>query len=194
MPSRVIIMAFFCLLLISSVHAQDPNAVREVILEHYARYPKMELQDLYKFLYQAAMGNEHLMNDTVGIRQYLSREMKSIKASAAEPLIERLSDDSSIVRLNLRPFKAMGGDERVLIEAMLRTAANFKKDPNALHIYWSAAETLAAEGAIPPTADSLRTFFAEQEAKGFPVFHHSDIFVAAYHPAYRLLMRAYLPR
>ncbi len=194
MPSRVIIMAFCCLLLISSVHAQDPNAMREVILEHYARYPKMELQDLYKFLYQAAMGNEHLMNDTVGIRQYLSREMKSIKASASEPLIERLSADSSIVRLNLRPFKANGGDERVMIEAMLRTAANFKKDPNALRVYWSVAEALAAEGAIPSTADSLRTFFAEQEAKGFPVFHHSDVFEAAYHPAYRLLMRAYLPR
>lgn len=194
MRVRTTLLVFGCLMFASPLFAQEAPLMREVILEHYDRYPAMEPQDLYKFLYQAAMGNEHLMNDTVSIRQYLAREMSSVAASTSEPLIERLTPDSSLVRLNLRPFKANGGDQRILIEAMLRTAANFKKDPRLLHSFWVVAEALATEGAIPHTADSLRAYFKKMETKGFPVVHHSAAFEKAYHPAYRLLMRAYLPR
>jgi hypothetical protein len=183
-----------CLFLILSLEAQamqgDSAAIRPIVLDHFHRYPKMEIQDLYKFVFHAAMGNEHLMNDSAGLRAYLDRELREISADSTEPTFDLLTPDSALVRLHLRPFKARNGDPALLIEAMITTASIFQKSTNRFRTYWSAVMALAEEKIIPFSTDSLSRYFKQKEAQGFPAVHHSNAFESEYKPAYRLILRS----
>lgn len=174
----------------ASAMPSDSAAIRPILLDHVHRYPKLEVQDLYKFVYHAAMGNEHLMTDTVGIRAYLDLELASIDTDSIQPRYEPLTPDSSLVRLNLRPFKASGGDPAKLFQAMLATASQFQQSRGRLRSYWSALEALAQEHLIPFPPNEFDSFFCKMEQAKFPAVHHSPSFERRYKPAYRLVLRS----
>jgi hypothetical protein len=48
-----------------------------VLRAHLARYPELEVQDLYKLLYQAARGSEHAAPDPEAVRLHLTGELSS---------------------------------------------------------------------------------------------------------------------
>jgi len=157
------------------------------------RYPAIQIQDLYKLLYQAALGNEHLMTDSAMVHDYLIRELESIQASSVEPLLEEISPDGEVVRLNLRPFKAREGDHRALFQAMMQTTRAFQKSPERLEHNWRDLEQMAKSGAIAFDAATMQSFFREMREKGFPAVHHSAVYAEKYAPAYRVILKKYLP-
>jgi len=186
MFKRKIISLFAALFVVSCVKKQS-----EVIDAQLQRYPAMQIQDLYKLVYQAALGNEHLMADSAMVHDYLIRELESIQAASVEPLLEEISPDGEVVRLNLRPFKARQGDHRELFQAMMQTARAFQKSPERLEQYWRDLEQMAKSGAIAFDAAAMQSFFREMRAKGFPAVHHSTVYEERYKPAYRVIFRKF---
>jgi hypothetical protein len=126
----------FVATLLSLGCANEPISFHKIIVAQLQRYPAMQIEDLYKLVFQAAMGNEHLMADSAMVHNYLIKELESIQASTDEPLWEEISPDGQVVRLNLRPFKARQGDHRVLFQAMTQSARTFQKSPERLAQYW----------------------------------------------------------
>ena len=157
------------------------------------RYPDMEADDIYKLVHQAAMGNGHLFTDTASVRLYLLNEFDEVLPDTTEPLIEPLSPDGRVVRMNLRPFKARGGDPEQLFEAMLRSSERFKQDPAALENWWTEIMGESEYGTIPSDRTTLQQLFDRMKADGFPPQHHSETYEAAYRPAYRVLLRGLVP-
>ncbi len=192
MTRRFLLLAIPVLGLTSATFAKEPISIRRVILEQMRMYPDMEVQDLYKFCYQAAMGNEHIMFDTAAARQYLLSEMESVKPDRREPLIEPLTNDSSVVRVNLRPYKAQNGSVDALLTAMARTAATFRKSTEVLRTFWGDVMSLAGERQIHFVPSKLQEYFAAQEQAGFPAVDHSEHYLTKYKPAYRVILRRYL--
>ena len=47
---------------------------RLMLLEHYHKYPKLQIQDIFKFIYQSSFGCEHLVTDLVGATEYIKKE------------------------------------------------------------------------------------------------------------------------
>jgi hypothetical protein len=160
-----------------------------VLKEHLKRYPDMEAEDIYKLVHQAAMGNGHLFTDTAGVKLYLLSELDEVKADTTEPLIEPVSPDGRIVRLNLRPFKARGGDADQLFAAMLRSAEQFQEDPDRLARWWTEIMDESDYATIPADRSTLQQLFDGMKAKGFPPRHHSETYESMYQPAYRILLR-----
>lgn len=173
--------------------ANKKAALSKVVQEQLRRYPAMQIEDLYKLVFQAALGNEHLLTDSAMVHNYLIRELESIQASSAEPLLEEISPDGQVVRLNLRPFKAQLGDHHVLFQAMLQTARNFQKSPERLEQYWRDLEQMAKSGIIAFEATAMQSFFHEMREKGFPAVHHSTDYDEKYAPAYRVILKKYSP-
>jgi hypothetical protein len=174
--------------------ANEQSAFRAVITAQLQRYPAMQIEDLYKLVYQATLGNEHLMTDSVMVHNYLIQELESVQADSNEPLLEEISPDGTVVRLNLRPFKARNGDHRVLFQAMMQTARMFQKSPERLDRYWGDLEQMAAAGAIPFDATAAQSFFREMREKEYPAVHHSDAYAEKYSPAYRVVLKKYVPQ
>jgi hypothetical protein len=173
--------------------ANEPSAFRATINTQLQRHPAMQIQDLYKLVYQAALGNEHLMTDSAMVHNYLIRELESVQADSNEPLLEAISFDGAAVRLNLRPFKARQGDHRALFQAMMQTARNFQKSPGRLARYLSRLEQMADSGDIPFEATAVQSVFREMREKGYPAVHHSAAYKERYAPAYRVILKKYAP-
>lgn len=159
-----------------------------IALSQCSRFPAMQARDLYKLVYHGAMGNEHLMTDTIGIFRYLQQELESVEASDDEPLVEPVRPDSQLVRLNLRPFKARGGDPKRLFAAMLSTSTQFRKSEDDFGKWWSDVEKLAAEKRVPVGLRELRELFTSMHEKHFPAVHHSEEYRDRYRPAYRVIL------
>ena len=157
-----------------------------------ARYPKLEVQDLYKLIYQGIFGSEHAVIDASQARVWLEREVEVLAEGPEEPVIVPISPDGRIARVNLRPYVAGGGNLEALLEAFLRTAREHKGTAEQLRQYWGVAEQMAEETAIGIAVNALKRFFEEMEAQGFPAAHHSEAYRRAYRPAYRVVARKYI--
>lgn len=171
----------------------EPSGFGRVVLEHWARYPQMQQQDLYKLAFQAALGNEHLMSDTAMVRRYLLEELESVRPSNDEPLCEEINVEGTLVRVNLRRFKAEGLDPEVLLGAMVRTGSTFIPSEQLLETFLGEIRHLSLEERIPVTLGELLPYLEQQRAAGFPPVHHSAEYAQQYHPAYRVVLAAYLP-
>ncbi len=159
----------------------------EVLAEQLARYPAMQAEDVYKLAHQATFGPAHLIVDAAAARGYLLSELAGVAADSSEPLVETLSVEPPLVRVNLRPFKARGADPEALVAALVRTASDVAGDPAALRARLEVAvEVLGARGKAAE-AGRLKTLAAELEAQGFPAVHHSRVYSEAYRPAYRVV-------
>jgi hypothetical protein len=174
--------------------ANERSAFRAVITAQLQRHPAMQIQDLYKLVYQATLGNEHMMTDSAMVHDHLIQELKSVQADSAEPLLEEFSPDGEVVRLNLRPFKARHGDHHALFQAMMQTARNFQKSPGRLARYLAQLEQMAASRDIPFNAAAVKSFFREMREKGYPAVHHSAAYKEQYAPAYRVILRMHVPQ
>ena len=62
---------------------------QQLLIEHYQTYPKLQAEDIFKYVYQSAFGCEHLVSDPASALNYIKEEYASVSPTAA-PLIERL--------------------------------------------------------------------------------------------------------
>lgn len=184
---QLIIMYIILTAGITCGYSQLHWTCRNAVLEELKKYPALEIQDIYKLVYQAAMGNEHMMVDTAMVKKYLDEELHSIEASSTEPLLEYLTTDSTIARLNLRPFKALKGNPILLFNLMKATSVSIKPSKEILRLLWQDIEILSDEQKIPFRNETLHQYFKEMENRNFPPVHHSKTVRETYRPAYRII-------
>jgi hypothetical protein len=170
--------------------------MRQVLEVHIARYPEMQVEDLYKLLHQAAMGSEHAIPSREAAEQWLNREVEALADPPAqlgdEPLIEPISPAGRLVRVNLRPYLREGRDMDLLLDAFVRTAEQYSGNTVTLDRYCRSAVDLAREGALPFSPYELQVRFAELKRQGYPAAHHSEAYREAYGPSYRVVVREFL--
>lgn len=154
----------------------------EIVRHHFIEYPNMQLQDLYKLLYQGVMGSGHAVSSFAAAEKWLSDELLSMGTGfSGEAIVERLS--SSIVRVNLRPYAASGGDAACLLEGFVRTAREFSGSTDQLSRAWKSVAEIQHHFSLL----EMESYFTEMEKSGFPVVHHSEIYFKLYRPAYRVV-------
>jgi len=164
-----------------------PAALARLIDDHLARYPAMEPADVYKLLYQGVLGPEHLIASPEAFAAQLRAEYDAQSPGEAEPLWEPVRPDGALGRVNLRPFRAGGGDVERLIAACLETAGRAWGRPAELQGACAAFVELcrARRWAMFPL-DSVLALSERLAAEGYPPIHHSTTYRQAYRPAYRL--------
>jgi len=145
-----------------------------IALRHLARYPAMQLEDVYKLAHQACLGGEHAVPDRAQAESWLERELVQVGDGPQDPTIDPISADGRIVRVHLRPFLAAGGDATDLLDAFVRTANEFRGSAERLRSSWATVEALAVDGSLP---------FSRADAEAF-----------GHRPAYRVVARAFLPQ
>jgi len=47
---------------------KEEDTYRQILAAHVKRYPRLGIQDLYKLVYQGAMGSEHASSDPAQMR------------------------------------------------------------------------------------------------------------------------------
>ncbi|MCH8274865.1 MAG: hypothetical protein IH851_08745 [Armatimonadetes bacterium] len=149
----------------------------------------VRIEDAYKWLFHAARGGEHAIADPQGPKDWLDREWAALsKRVEDEPLIAALRPDGRIVRINLRPYKAQGGDKAALLDAFIRSAREFRDDASSFELLWKLlGERLKKASAGPLTAAEWERLDDSTRNEGFPAIHHSEEYERVHRPGYRVL-------
>lgn len=173
------------------------SSFRSILIAHAARYPAWQPPDVYKLCHQAALGSEHAVTGREQARARLERELAALNPKPPgmpfEPLIDPISADGGIVRVHLRPLTRLGLPPDALLDAFLRTAAEFQGSMGTLQEYLQDAARLKSEGILDFSVRQLTGFFMEMARHNFPAAHHSAEYARAYLPAYRVVARTFLP-
>ncbi len=171
---------------------EECRALQRILAAQVARYPRMEIQDLYKLVHQAALGCEHAVQNEQQARDWLEREVSTLADGPLESVIDPISPNAHIVRVNLRPYLAQGYDLGVLLEAFIKTANRYHGSLRELQRYGMYAEQLSRMGVLSFTPEDVRDFISARMVEDFPAVHHSAVYTEAYHPAYRVIAVAYI--
>lgn len=178
----------------------EQEAWRGLMAEHLTRYEALGIGDLYKTLHQAALGGGHMVSDSAAAGRALAREMAALGEGPDEPLVDTLGAGGSFARIHLRPFRDRGGSEARLLAAFLGSAergrggsagAETPAAGTADSAAWVCAletfRSMVREGSLPWPRVEVDDYLDRREEEGFPVVHHSDDFVRAHAPAYRVV-------
>lgn len=165
---------------------------RRIIEDQCRRYPRLQLVDLYKLLYQASVGSEHAVSNEEAVRTWLERELATMGPGPSEPLVDPISPSGEIVRVHLRPYVEAGRDSEELLEAFLRTAREVQGSTDLLQQLGDVAVDMARMDLLPPELGSIGELLQRMERDGFPAAHHSSTFRRLYRPAYRVVACRFL--
>ena len=161
--------------------------VGQLLSAHLARYPAMQLDDIYKLLHQAALGPGHAVDNPAAARKRLDEEIAALGKAPAEPLQDIISPDGRLGRVHLRSYLAAGGSPDALHRAFLETANSYPASPDKLARFCGCLGDLAEAGGIPFAREEVLAYFEKIARDGYPVVHHSTAFRQAYRPAYRVI-------
>lgn len=177
----------------TSLKPIQPESFRSILLDHNHRYPRWQIQDVYKLIHQAAKGSEHALKDVPTAQKMMERELAIMEAGLNEPVQDPLRSDLRILRIHLRPYLARGGDLQKLVEAFVATANLFKSSPDDFMVYWALAHQMAQDGMLPFNPRKLDDWFDRMSKEDFPASDHSNVFEDLYRPAYRVISSEFLP-
>ena len=171
------------------------DSVALLIRQHVQRYPAMRVQDVYKLLFQGEFGVGHLLGDEHHVQMYLEDELAHLEPAAqGEELVESVSPDGGMVRVNLRPFMQRGLSPDSLVRAMMISAAGTAQDTARFVARWDVFLDLTGRGMFPFGKSELQEWSARVRERPLPVVHHSAEYTESYRPAYRVCRREVFER
>jgi hypothetical protein len=181
---------YFAFVIFDGCSGSSDAGLREFIQTYLKNHPKAEVQDIYKLMYQGVFGVGHLIKSEREAMDYLAQEMASMSTLEGEPLTEPCIPDGSMLRVNLRPFKAAGMDSKALLGAMMETAGKNKGTAAQFAALWSRVGGLIDDGAFKELdIDEYDALTNDLEEQNWPAVHHSESYSAAYKPAYRVISK-----
>ena len=163
------------------------SKVAELVAFHKRTRPEMRARDAYKLLFQGVYGVGHLMGP--GVWDYLQREAKSldIKDQPGEALMESVSVDGLVVRVNLRPYIAKNYPLIQLMEAM--KDSEIKGKPSDFLEQWDTFAELVWSGQLDFDQAEVDTVNKSLNRDKPQPMHHTQQYRDAYHPAYRVVLK-----
>jgi hypothetical protein len=164
-----------------------------LIDSHLKRYPDLQIEDLYKLVYQATLGNSHAISDSAEVRDWLKRDMADPSQNVNEPMIDTLGSCGRFARIHLYAYRLSGRQPEKIIQTFINTSVRFPADSDAFFCAVEVVRKMSAEGKLPWKDSITIQFLSEQAVKKYPAIHHSEKFISKYHPHYRIIAVELIP-
>jgi len=166
---------------------ETKDCTRNLLIEHYKKYPDMQIQDIFKFLFQSSFGCEHLIADPSATTDYIRREAAECHPHIGE-FIEPL--DGEYCRVHLDYLKK-GLSAETFGKLFFLSAKSNINGKAILEEKLSVLTELITEGLLPFCKEKADEEIKKWHELGYPACHHSEQFRNAYHPAYRVIRKEY---
>ena len=164
------------------------RTTRELLIKHYQTYPKLQISDIFKFLYQSSFGCEHLITERSSVIERIKQEYSSLDCSNSA-YTDKLDGEYS--RVHLSCLKD-GLAPETLGKLFVFSAKAESDTCDMLLKRLTSARELISEGELPLSAEEFDNELELWRKSGFPALHHSDIFRSEYRPAYRVIADRYV--
>lgn len=164
--------------------------LKSLIDFHKKAHPSIRVQDVYKLLYQGAMGPHHLVEDQNAAHLFLQHEFADLELPRdCEELMEPVSIDGSVIRINLRVFRRMTRDEAPLFSCMLASAKKMVPDEKLLRSLWDEFKQMNARDLLNFAHQEIVRLDDQLASKGLKAIRHSEEYRLREKPAYRVVLR-----
>ena len=160
---------------------------REAILSHCKEYSELEIQDVFKFIFQSACGCEHMASDYKRALEYVRYEYADM--IIREPKIDALDGDYSRVHLSCIGEKLSAKE---LTHMFLRSARCEPDGKAKIEEMLAVVRALIASRELKFSLSEFDAAAREWRELGFPAIHHSQKFREKYRPAYRVIHNDFL--
>ena len=160
---------------------------KAALISHCKRYPKLQIQDLFKYLYQSSFGCEHMVSSPEAVEDYIREEAKRCKDTDGE-LVEML--DGGYCRVHLACIKE-GLGASTLAKLFCLSAEHVEDGKERFEEKLSVLSEMMEEGVLPFEREAITEALRIWREAGYPACHHSEAFRNEYAPAYRLIKKEY---
>lgn len=168
--------------------------MKAVLEQHAETYPLMQPCDAVKLIYQNEFGGRHLTVDEAACEASIISEMAVLTVCEDLHVSDKLAEaiGNGLVRLNLANAILAGISPEHIHKMLWASAQKASGSKASFESKLGLLEAMACENRFGFTAEALRSYLEEYQAKGYPQVHHSAEYRAAYEPAYRLIDVRYL--
>lgn len=160
---------------------------KAALISHYKRYPKLQIWDLFQFIYQSSFGCEHMISSLEMAERYIREEADKC-LSVVEEMVEPL--DGDYCRVHLR-YLQEGLSVGTLAKLFFLSAVPVEDGKERLEEKLSVLLETVKEKELPFEMNALTAALSEWRDAGYPACHHSETFRKEYAPAYRLIKKEY---
>ena len=160
---------------------------RDFLINHYRKYPKLQIQDIFKFIHQSVCGCEHFVSTAEDATERIKKEYFTVSKEAS-PLIEQL--DGAFSRVHLSCMNSGITPEtfgKLFYLSAIRDDYCIKSIERKIEV----AKQLIHEGEISLSESEFSVAAEKWKRECFPAVHHSDIFREEYKPSYRVINNRY---
>lgn len=177
-----------CLIFSSCNHID--HILRQAIEDQMKLYPASTLQDLYKSFFQDEYGPGHMAPDSAGASEYLNYELSEMKSRHDYQAVP-CGAGTNFYRVSLDLVKDSIISEAAFLSAFMKSAKDFKTPViEAWKAKWGQIlAEIESMNLQLPNFEQDKIAIAEMLARGETVVHHSDAFIQAYDPHYRIMSR-----
>lgn len=165
------------------------SSTRKLIIEHYKTYPKLQIQDILKFLFQSCFGCEHMISSLDSVTDMILKEAAAVKQQYDLP-VEKL--DGSYSRVHLSYLKK-GLSAFTLSKLFCASARKETDGLDNLKTKIYVVRDLIQERLLPFSVEDFDRIVNKWSENGYPAIHHSDTFRNEYWPSYRVIADKYIP-
>ncbi len=159
-------------------------------------HPVMEPQDVYKLLFQAVFGAEHLVQNKEVAYTYFQEEYDATMPKE-ECLYEQIHE--TIYRVSLREWKRRKLPQEWLFQMFVGSVENkfcnakeAKQLEQEFYDYVQLAKEAVCEGMFSFSEEAFFKYTQEYEKTGPKAVHHSEKYRKSECPAYRLVDARYM--
>jgi uridine kinase len=165
--------------------------MRNILINHYKKYPAAEIQDMVKLIYQNEFACRHIITDEAHNLKRLGEEYALLKKHQllSDPdndlLFEYIGNGLSRLHLRFLPLDSVNLKtiNRFVIVTASVCNGSVKSFEEKLKLLYQCCEE--QELAFAP--GKLQAFIKAYRKKGFPPISHSKAYRDAYFPSYRIV-------
>lgn len=165
----------------------DNELIRQAIQSQMNTYPKSTLQDIYKNFFQDSFGLEHLMGDSLKMREYIIEESKTCQNT--NTYYEKIGYKNNFYRVSLSVIKDSVVSIGVFMKAFMKSKDSF--NPVTLDSWkkqWQSIDSIinSMNLHLDNYENDRKNIFSMLNNGSYAV-HHSKQFNKYYHPHYRII-------
>lgn len=168
---------------------QEDELIEQAVTALVARYPRANLQDVYKSFYQERFGPGHMIPNIDSARDYLMSELNEAHECTGD-FYEPTGSHGNYIRVYLHAVSDGKISAEDLLDAFVTSANHVKPAKGTWAEQWDEIVRVIDQKQLPvPYTDSLSQLLRECSEKDEAV-HHSTDYEAAYYPHYRIVERS----
>ena len=166
------------------------DKLTNLLMRQYETYPRSQVQDMLKLIYQNEFGCGHMISDATQCLTMINEEAETLsQAAASGDPVEYIGN--GLCRLHLRVLRQSTLSPETLNSFFMLTANTPMGSAEGYEQKAAALINLCETGTLPFDAAEVSKMLTENRDAGYPPFRHSEEFRAAYSPAYRVVNKAF---